>query len=79
MATKAYVLIETAVGKTKEALESLRQLNGVKAADGVTGEYDIVVVIEGDSLSDIGDLVTGKIHMMNGIQRTTTYVSTTSS
>ena len=79
MATKAYVLIETGVGKTKEVLESLRQMEGVKEADGVTGEYDIVVVLEGDSLADIGDLITGRIHMMNGIQRTTTYVSTTSS
>jgi len=76
---KAYVMIETAVGKTKEALESLRHMQGVKEADGVTGECDIVVVIEGDSLADIGDLVTGKIHMMNGVSKTTTYVSTTSS
>ena len=78
MVTRAYVLIETAVGKTKEALESLRQMQGVKQADGVTGEFDIVVVVEGENLSAIGDLITGKIHMMNGIQRTTTYVSTTS-
>lgn len=79
MATRAYVLIETAVGKTKEALESLRQMEGVIQVDGVTGECDIVVVVERENLSDIGDLITGKIHMMNGIQRTTTYVSTTSS
>ncbi len=78
MVTRAYVLIETAVGKTKEALESLRQMQGVKQADGVTGEFDIVVVVEGENLSAIGELITGKIHMMNGIQRTTTYVSTTS-
>ncbi len=74
---KAYVLIETTVGKTKDALESLQHMDGVREVDGVTGDYDIVAVIEGDSLADIGDLVTGKIHMMNGVSKTTTYVSTT--
>ena len=52
-------------------------MDGGREVDGVTGDYDIVAVIEGDSLADIGDLVTGKIHMMNGVSKTTTYVSTT--
>ena len=75
MATKAYVLIETAVGKTKDVLGSLRQVNGVKEADAVTGEYDVVAVVEAENLNSIGELVTGKIHTIVGIQRTTTYLS----
>ena len=75
MATKAYVLIETSVGKTKDVLGSLRQLNGVKEADAVTGEYDVVAVVEAENLNSIGELVTGKIHTIVGIQRTTTYLS----
>ena len=75
MATKAYVLIETSVGKTKDVLGSLRQVNGVKEADAVTGEYDVVAVVEAENLNSIGELVTGKIHTIVGIQRTTTYLS----
>ena len=75
MATKAYVLIETAVGKTKDVLRSLRQVKGVREADAVTGEYDIVAVIEAEDLNSIGELVTGNIHTIGGIQRTTTYLS----
>lgn len=75
MATKAYVLIETAVGKTKEVLRTLRQMKGVREADAVTGEYDIVAVIEAGDLNSIGELVTGNIHTIGGIQRTTTYLS----
>ena len=75
MATKAYVLIETAVGKTKDVLRTLKQVNGVKEADAVTGEYDIVAVIEAENLNSIGELVTGGIHTIGGIQRTTTYLS----
>lgn len=75
MATKAYVLIETAVGKTKDVIRTLRQVKGVRDADAVTGEYDIVAVIEADTLNSIGELVTGSIHTIGGIQRTTTYLS----
>ena len=74
MATKAYVLIETAVGKTKDVLKSLKQVQGVREGDAVTGEYDIVAVIEAESLNNIGEMVTGKIHTIGGIQRTTTYL-----
>ncbi len=75
MATKAYVLIETAVGKTRDVLTALREVNGVREADAVTGEYDVVAVVEAESLNAIGDLVTGSIHTIGGIQRTTTYLS----
>ena len=77
MATKAYVLIETAVGKTKDVLKYLGQVKGIREADAVTGEYDIVAVIEAENLNSIGELVTGNIHTIAGIQRTTTYLSVT--
>jgi len=72
VAAKAFILIETAVGKTKEVTTSLEQLAGVKSVDTVTGPYDIIAVIEGENLNDIGDLVTGKIHPISGISRTVT-------
>ncbi|MDE2861431.1 MAG: Lrp/AsnC ligand binding domain-containing protein [Chloroflexota bacterium] len=75
MTTKAYVLIETAVGKTRDVLMELRSVHGVREADAVTGEYDVVAVVEAESLNAIGDLVTGNIHTIGGIQRTTTYLS----
>jgi DNA-binding Lrp family transcriptional regulator len=75
VATKAYVLIETAVGKTKDVLKSLQGMKGVREVDAVTGEYDIVAVVEAENLNSIGELVTGNIHTIGGIQRTTTYLS----
>ena len=72
MAAKAFVLIETVVGKNKEVVSALRQLKGVKSVDTVTGPYDIIAIIEGETLNDIGDLVTGKIHPITGISRTVT-------
>ncbi len=72
MAAKAFVLIETAVGKNKEVVAALSQLEGVKSVDMVTGPYDIIAIIEGKNLNDVGDLVTGKIHPVAGITRTVT-------
>ena len=72
MAAKAFVLIETAVGRNKEVVTALKQLKGVKSVDIVTGPYDVIAIIEGENLNDIGDLVTGKIHPISGISRTVT-------
>ena len=72
MAAKAFVLIETAVGKNKEVVNNIKQIKGVKSVDTVTGPYDVIVVVEAENLNDIGDIVTGKIHPITGISRTVT-------
>ena len=70
MAAKAFVLIETVVGRNKEVVAALKQLEGVKSVDTVTGPYDVIATIEGETLNVIGDLVTAKIHPIAGISRT---------
>ena len=72
MAAKAFVLIETAVGRSKEVVATLKELKGVTSVDTVTGPYDVIAIIQGETLNDIGDLVTGKIHPTLGISRTVT-------
>ena len=72
MAAKAFVLIETTVGKSKDVASALKQLSGEKSVDPVTGPYDVIAVIEEATLTDIGDLVTSKIHPIPGISRTVT-------
>ena len=72
MATRAFVLIETNVGKSKEVVAALSKLKGVSSVDSVTGPYDIIAVIHGETLNEIGDLVTEKIHPIAGISRTVT-------
>ncbi len=72
MAAKAFVLIETVVGRNNEVTTALKQLKAIKSVDTVTGPYDIIAIIEGETLNDIGGLVTGKIHPIAGISRTVT-------
>ena len=69
---KTFILIETAMGRNKEVLRALKQIDGVKEVDTVTGPYDVIATIEGGTLNYIGDLVTTKIHPIVGISRTVT-------
>ena len=75
MATKAYILIETAVGKSRDVAGALRALAGVESVDAVTGPYDIIAIVAGPDLNAVGDLVTARIHTINGIVRTVTCLS----
>ena len=75
MATRAYLLVETAVGKTRDVASALRELNGIETVDVVTGPYDIIAVISGDDMSVVGNLVTEGIHTVTGVVRTVTCVA----
>lgn len=72
MPTKAYVLIETTVGRSREVIAALEQVRGVSGVDPVTGPFDLIAVVEADSLADVGDVVTAKIHPIIGVTRTVT-------
>ena len=72
MTHRSFVLIETKVGKAKAVMDKMRQFDGVKSVDLVTGPYDMIAVVELESLNDIGDLITGRIHLIAGISRTVT-------
>jgi DNA-binding Lrp family transcriptional regulator len=75
---KAYVLIETAAGKTKDvkkALTRMRSASHVLNLDAVTGPYDFIAVVSGSTLDAIGRLVTDDIGTIDGVTRTTTCVA----
>jgi DNA-binding Lrp family transcriptional regulator len=76
---KAYVLIETAAGKTKNVKKTLTKVKSAKATvvamDAVTGPYDFIVVVDGASLDAIGNLVTESLGTIDGVTRTTTCVA----
>lgn len=74
---KAYVLIETAPGKTKSVRKGLSDISTSTLAtlDAVTGPYDFIAVVEGPTLDAIGRLVTDEIGSISGVTRTTTCVA----
>jgi len=70
MTVKAFVLIETAVGKIRDVEAALKAIEGMGSVDRVTGPYDIIATIEGENIKDIGGFFTAKIHPIPGISRT---------
>ncbi len=71
MTAKAFLLIQTAAGKSNEAVAASKQLGeeGIKSVDSVTGPYDVIAVIEGVTLQELGEMVNGKINSIAGISR----------
>ena len=67
MSTKAFIFIETAVGKTREIASTLKSVNGVQSADLVTGPYDVIVMIEAEDINAVGRLVEQQIHALAGV------------
>jgi DNA-binding Lrp family transcriptional regulator len=68
----AYILILTEVGKAAEVAAAVAQIEGVKAADDVTGPYDVVVRAEAADVDELGRMVVAKIQGIEGIDRTLT-------
>ena len=75
MATKAIILIETAVGTSREVASNLRDVSGIQSADVVTGPYDVIAVVEASDMRAIGTVVEQKIHSLSGVMRTVTCVT----
>ena len=75
MPTRVYILTETAVGETSAVSDALKQIPMMKAADTVTGPFDIIAVAEADDLNTIGDLISDGMRGIPGIVKTITCLS----
>ena len=72
MSVSAYVLIQTEVGKAAQVATQVATIDGVVAAEDVTGPYDVIVKAEADSVDDLGKMVVSRIQLIDGITRTLT-------
>jgi DNA-binding Lrp family transcriptional regulator len=74
--TRAYVLIESEVGKAKGVAEGLQKIEfseaRVVSVDAVTGPFDVIALLESDDLDKVGRAITDAIQQVDGVQRTTT-------
>ena len=54
---RVYLKIQTTLGKERSVRDQLRKIRGVVMADLVTGEDDLMAVVEGKDLQRVLDLV----------------------
>jgi DNA-binding Lrp family transcriptional regulator len=72
MPVTAYVLIQTEVGKAATVARAVALLDGVVAAEDVTGPYDVIVRAEATTVDELGRMVVGRMQLIEGITRTVT-------
>ncbi len=68
----AYILILTEVGKAAKVAEEIAQIEGVEAAEDVTGPYDVIVRAHAADVDELGRMVVARIQAVDGIDRTLT-------
>lgn len=74
MAVEAYVFIECEHARSKEVLEKLLQIGGVKDARIVTGPYDLIALVAASNFKVLGDVVITKIQSLQHVRKTLTNV-----
>ena len=69
---EAFVLIQAGVGMASRVGQTVSAMQGVRAADVVTGPYDVVARVEAVSIDALGSLVVSEIQAVEGVARTLT-------
>ncbi|HEX5480409.1 MAG TPA: Lrp/AsnC ligand binding domain-containing protein [Dehalococcoidia bacterium] len=72
---KAYVLVVTNPGATKDVFAAINKIEGVRELHEVMGPYDIVIELEVASLRDVPSILSDKIRTIPGIESTTSLVT----
>ena len=75
VAARAYILIETEVGRARDVLTALRAMANVSESDIITGSYDLIALAEADDMVALVDLVTAQVQNISGVERTITCVA----
>jgi DNA-binding Lrp family transcriptional regulator len=74
MTIKAYVFIETTLGKSSQVVAAMAKLAGVKMAHAVTGSYDVIAFVEAKDVVALGEFISSRVHRLPEVQKTTTNV-----
>ncbi len=74
MAT-VYLLLNTLPGKEMSIRDTLRGTKGVERADVITGQFDLVAVLEAKDTNTIFNKILKDIRKIKGMTRTETFVA----
>ncbi len=71
----AFVLMKVSVGKLPEVSKELLAIEEIKDLYMVTGEFDLLAILEVDKYEQLGEIIVEKIHKIKNIERTQTLMS----
>jgi len=72
MSSQAYVLIKGSAGSVPAIQRSVSEMDEVKSCMAVTGQFDLVALVEGETHNDLGLLGLNRIQRLDGVLRTVT-------
>jgi DNA-binding Lrp family transcriptional regulator len=72
MGEKAFVLVQTEAGKAAQVAAEVSQLDGVVSAEALAGPYDVVALVEAESMDELGRMVVSRLQLVDGVTRTLT-------
>jgi hypothetical protein len=58
---RAYVLIQTEVGRTAGVATEVNAIHGVSSSEAVTGPFDVIAAVEAANIDDLGKMIVSRI------------------
>ncbi len=72
MSLKAYILINTQIGKTADVVKQLKGMDEIKHLDVIMGPYDIIAQVETESHDSLSQIVMQRLQSIDAIKHTMT-------
>jgi DNA-binding Lrp family transcriptional regulator len=71
---EAFVLMNAELGSEESIVNELKKIDLVKHVYQVYGVYDIVALVEGESMDNVKETITWKLRKLNGVKSTLTMI-----
>jgi DNA-binding Lrp family transcriptional regulator len=71
---EAFVLMNAELGSEESIVNELKKIDLVKHVYQVYGVYDIVAMVEGESMDKVKETITWKLRKLNGVKSTLTMI-----
>ena len=72
---RAYIVISTEAGKSREIARQIAGLPGVKMADACWGSRDVFAVAEAKETAELNKLVMDQVQRLAGVKETSTHIA----
>ena len=69
---RAYVLIQTQIGKAAQVVAEVGEIAAVEFAVVVAGPYDVLARVAAKDMDSLGKLAVGEVQAVDGVTRTLT-------
>lgn len=72
---KAYVLLNTELGKEPEVIKAMKDAKEVKTIYSLYGIYDVIVEVEAETMEKVKEVVFNRIRRLDNVKSTITLIT----